>query len=261
MQQQITNLAKRLLPFSLRLRLRKANWQRMYRQQRKHIPAGSPAVFCPIAAQEFECFIEHKGHKLSPGNGAKARHRLIWLYLRRQTDLFERPQRLLHIAPEVCLMPAFRQNQQLEYVPVDKFVDGYGAQDGVIPFDLLDAPFPDGHFDFIVCNHVLEHIPDDARAMKEMRRLCSEGATVLITVPIDESRSETYEDPSIISPEDRARHYGQWDHVRFYAPDIADRLRKAGFSSVELIRYAEQFNRSDYHRYGLNDDLLVIARP
>ena len=259
MKRQLTNLAKRTLPFPLRLRLRRANWQRMYAKQRRAVAPGTPPVYCPVARAPFECFVRLGHDLLTPSNGARARHRLIWLYLERETDLLTRPQRMLHVAPEVCLLPRFRESATIEYVPGDKFVDGYGEQAGVRYLDLLAVDAPEGHYDFILCNHVLEHIPDDRAAMRELYRVLAPGGTCLITVPIKESLAATYENPDVDGPRQREEHFGQWDHVRWYGTDVADRLRAAGFD-VELNRYGEAFSRDDYRRFGLNDNLLVVCR-
>ena len=259
MNRQITNLAKRTLPFGLRLGLRQLNWQRMYLQQRTALPDDAPKVFCPVANEEYDCFVKHGGDLLTPSNGARARHRLSWLYLDRETDLLTRPQRLLHVAPEACLLPRFRENPTLDYVPGDKMVEGYGAQDSVAYLDLLDINEAEASFDFILCNHVLEHIPEDRQAMREMYRVLRPGGTLLVTVPIKESLKQTYENPHVTDPRQREEHFGQWDHVRYYGTDIADRLREAGFE-VTLNRFGDAFDADDFRRYGLNHDLLVVCK-
>ena len=260
MKRQVTNLAKRTLPFGLRLQLRRASWSARYLRVRRALPAGHPPVWCPVAARAFDCFIPEGSDLLTPSNGAKARHRLLWLYLQRETKLFTQPARLLHVAPEVCLLPKLQQIASLDYVPADKFVDGYGKQASVQYFDLLDAHYADASFDYILCNHVLEHIPDDAQAMRELYRLLAPGGTAIITVPIKESLEQTYENWEVTDPEERAAHFGQWDHVRYYGLDVADRLQAAGFA-VELVRYGtEVFDRDDFRRYGLNDSFLVVCR-
>ena len=259
MTRQLTNLAKRTLPFELRLALRRANWQARYALQRAALADDKPRVYCPVARESFDCFIRQGTDLLTPANGARARHRLIWRYLERETDLLTRPHRLLHVAPEVCLLPRFRENPSIEYVPGDKFVDGYGEQAGVQYIDLLNLAFPDAHFDFTLCNHVLEHIRPDVAAMGEMYRTLRPGGTLLVTVPIKETLAETYENDEVTSPRERAEHFGQWDHVRYYGLDIADRLRSVGFD-VSLERYGERFSEEEFRRYGLNRDLLVVCR-
>ena len=259
MTRQLTNLAKRTLPFELRLSLRQLNWQARYALQRAALADGKPEVYCPVAQASFDCFVRQGSDLLTPANGARARHRLIWLYLERETAVLRQPTRLLHVAPEVCLLPRFRENPSVDYVPGDKFVDGYGEQAGVQYIDLLDLDFPDDHFDFTLCNHVLEHIRPDVAAMGEMYRTLRPGGTLLVTVPIKETLAETYENDEVTSPRERHEHFGQWDHVRYYGLDIADRLRSVGFD-VSLERYGERFSAEDFRRFGLNRDLLVVCR-
>lgn len=259
MKRQLTNFAKKTLPFSFRLKLREANWRRKYAVQRKSVPPGTPPVYCPVAQAEFTCFVKQGHDLLTPTNGARARHRLIWLFLERETDLLTRPQRLLHVAPEVCLLPRFSESKTIDYIPGDKFVNGYGKQANVTYLDLLAMDYPSAHFDFVLCNHVLEHIPDDRKAMSELYRTLKPGGTALITVPIKESLPETYENPAVESPDEREKHFGQWDHVRWYGLDIADRLRNVGFT-VNMNRYGSSFSASDYKRFGLNDNVLVVCK-
>ena len=104
-----------------------------------------------------------------------------------------------------------------------------------LQLDLMDLALPDDAFDAVVCSHVLEHVPDDAAAMRELRRVTRPGGWCLVMVPLDVTRAETYEDPSVVTPEARRREFLQDDHVRLYAPDIVDRLATAGFA-VETVR-------------------------
>jgi len=221
-------------------------------------------VFCPIEEKEYNCFVpEEKGvwkSLISPGNGARSRHRLIWLYLKQNTGIFTTKCNLLHIAPEFCYFEILKNLPNLDYLPGDKMVEGYGKQSQVAYMDLLDLQLKDNSIDYILCNQVLEHIPDDRKAMSEMYRVLKPGAKAIITVPFDEARETTYEDFSITSPEEREKHFGQWDHVRWYAKDIVNRFKDAGFRDVELIRFCEQFSKADFDKFGLCDDLILIAK-
>src|SRR5690606_40218460 len=129
-------------------------------------------------------FIRHKGDRLSPGNGAHSRQRLVWHFLKHEIGILEKKLRVLHVAPELAFMAILKDRKNLEYVPGDKMVAGYSDQKGVRNIDLTALEFPDRSFDLVICNHVLEHIPDDLAAMREIHRVLAPGGKAVITVPI-----------------------------------------------------------------------------
>jgi SAM-dependent methyltransferase len=161
------------------------------------------------------------------------RVRLIHLYTRHHSDLLTKPNRLLHVAPEQGLADLWSSVSTLDYVPSDFDRRRYRHLQQLQTFDLQSAPLPNESFDWIICNHVLEHIPDDRRAMREVFRMLKVGGTALLQVPISLKRTATEEDPSITDSAERIRRFGQADHVRLYARDYYDRLSEAGFK-VEL---------------------------
>jgi SAM-dependent methyltransferase len=174
------------------------------------------------------------------------RHRLLWLYLERETDLFTRPQAVLHIAPE----PIFAQRLKATHGP------GYLSGDLFSPLameriDITDIHKPDGYFDVVLCSHVLEHVPDDLLAMRELRRVLKPGGIAIMQHPIDRHRQNTYEDWSITEPEAREAAFLQSDHVRIYGVDFEERLLRAGFS-VEVVPYRERLSAAELDRYCLN---------
>lgn len=258
MRQRIINISKALLPFGLRITLRKINWWRYYVQQSLFGASRAP-VYCPIARRTFRRFIHLRGDLISPSNGARSRQRLIWTYLLNELRILDVPRTVLHIAPEFCFREILRSTPGLTYVAGDKMVQGYGRQSDLVELDITQLAFGTDRFDLILCNHVLEHVPDDATAMGELFRVLKPGGVAVVTVPIDDRREKTFEDPSIVSPTERKRHFGQWDHVRWYAPDIADRFATAGFR-VEMNKYGQRFPAEEYARLGLCDDTLIIAR-
>jgi SAM-dependent methyltransferase len=264
MKRAFIHIVKSTVPYSLRIALRKWNWKgRYYMQSLTH--SNKDKVYCPIEEKEYACFVPEKQNEIwasliSPGNGARSRHRLIWLYLKKNTNIFTSKVNLLHIAPEFSYFGILKSLTNLEYLPGDKMVEGYGKQSEVAYMDLLDLKLNDNSIDYILCNQVLEHIPDDRKAMSEMYRVLKPDATAIITVPIDEKIKTTYEDFSITSPDEREKHFGQWDHVRWYATDIVDRFKEAGFRNVELVRFADQFSKADYAKFGLCDDLILVAK-
>ena len=216
-------------------------------------------VYCPIAEKEFKIFVKIGSNLITPTNGARSRQRLVWHYLQHKVKIQSNKIRLLHTAPERSFFEILTKLKNIDYVPGDKMVAGYSNQKGIQNIDLTNLEFDDFDFDCIVSNHVLEHIPNDMKAMSEIFRVLKVGGIAVITVPIKDTLSETYENPTIITPKSRKKHFGQWDHVRLYGLDIKDRLEKVGFN-VEMIKYAEQFSREEYEKLGFQNDYIIIAK-
>ncbi|MEZ5081931.1 MAG: methyltransferase domain-containing protein [Bacteroidales bacterium] len=160
------------------------------------------------------------------------RHRFVWLYFLRNTNLFDgSPKKMLHVAPERCFEQRLREKLKDDYITAD-IIDPRV----MVNMDITDIKYPDQSFDVIYCSHVLEHVQDDRKAMKEFYRVLNNNGWAILLVPI--TSEVTYEDPSIVKPQDRLRAFGQEDHVRRYGPDYVDRLREAGFK-VDTITVSE----------------------
>jgi SAM-dependent methyltransferase len=180
--------------------------------------------------------------------GSTDRERLVFLYLRDETSYLAEPTavRVLHMAPERQLTRALADAGFAEYVCGDLFTEGYKYPDHVQNINVLSIPFEDDHFDVVICNHILEHVPEDEAAMRELRRVLRPGGLAVLQVPIASRLTETHDDPSVTEPADRERVFGQFDHVRLYGTDYADRLRASGFE-------VQGFDPpGDYERYGVN---------
>lgn len=252
----VTHTAKATLPFELRFAVRRLGWTQKY--IRGYLAHSSGPKYCPIAQREFRHFISDKGGGgITPSNGARARHRLVWLYLERETSLMAGGQSLLHVAPERCLFERFSTAPGLTYVPGDKMGEGYGKQAGVRALDILAIDFPEATFDYVLCNHVLEHIEADTIAMREIFRVLKPGGSAIVTIPM--RRGPTLEDPSATTPAQRKKRFGQWDHVRLYGDDITERLTACGFEA-RLERYGETFSEAERARFGLDRSVIVVAR-
>jgi hypothetical protein len=184
------------------------------------------------------------------------RHRLLWLFLQRKTNLFTARLRVLCVAPEELLQSALLRLPNLDYLSVD--LDSPLAMEHI---DVTRIPYADDRFDVVLCNHVLEHIPEDVRAMGELRRVLRPGGWALLQTPIDTERATTYEDPRILGPEERARHFGQSDHVRIYGRDYVDRLRAAGFD-VRAIDFRKELGGEQVARFSLGyvDDVYWCTK-
>ena len=152
---------------------------------------------------------------------------------------------MLHIAPEYAFLQRLSRVEGLRYVTGD--FDSALAQHQL---DVMDLPFGDGTFDYLMCNHVLEHVEDDRLALAEIHRVLKPGGWAVLMCPVDRRRETTLEDPRIVAAADRHRVFGQADHVRLYGRDYPDRIAAAGFS-VRADSYLEPFGESAIARYGL----------
>ncbi|MDT7829702.1 methyltransferase domain-containing protein [Pricia sp. S334] len=204
----------------------------------------------PIDGKRFKAFFpygyEHpRENVLSPSTLSLERHRLLWLYLDRETDFFDAPLKVLHFAPEQAFYKRFRKLENLDYTTTDLH-----SPLADIKADICDLPFEDNSFDVLLCNHVLEHIPDDTQAMSEMYRVLKKGGWGIFQVPQDLKRDNTFEDDSITDKKERAGIFGQYDHVRIYGRDYFDKLRSIGFT-VEEVDYTTSLSASEVDRYRL----------
>lgn len=215
---------------------------------------------CPVCGARRRRFLPYgyvvsRADALCPSCLSLERHRLLWLYLTRETDLLCGSHRILHIAPEVCLMKRL-QRRVRDYTTAD--LESPLAQ---LHFDVQRIPLPDAAFDVLICNHLLEHVADDRQALGEFYRILRPGGWGILLSPVDRMRATTFEDDSITDPAERTRIFGQYDHRRIYGRDYADRLRAAGFA-VEEIDYAARFSEAERRRYALPDDrIYVVHRP
>ena len=182
---------------------------------------------------------------LSPSTLSLERHRLLWLYLKNETDFFTKPIKLLHFAPEQAFYQRFKRLDHITYTTTD-----LNSPLADVKADICHLPFDDDTFDVILCNHVLEHIPDDAKAMQELYRVMKPGGWGIFQIPQDLKREQTFEDNTITDRKERARIFGQYDHVRIYGRDYFDKLRSVGFK-VEEVDYTNTLPKEDVEKYRL----------
>jgi len=181
------------------------------------------------------------------------RERLVYLSLLRVTDVFQKHTRVLHVAPEFQLSEVLKKQPTIDYLTAD-----LRSPQAMVKMDISAIQFPDEHFDGIVCNHVLEHILDDSRAMAELHRVLRPQGWAILQVPISLTLDHTYEDFSITTPVEREAAFGQHDHVRIYARDYQERLEHVGFK-VNVFRWTTRVHDfgGPENRFGLNEDEAV----
>ena len=214
----------------------------------------------PIDGRSFRKFLpygyeQQRENVLSPSTLSLERHRLLWLYLKNHTSFFTAPHKVLHFAPEQAFYKRFRKLKNLNYTTTD--LESPLAD---VKADICNLPFEDNSFDFILCNHVLEHIPNDTKAMQELFRVLSPGGTAILQIPQDLNREKTFEDDSITDPKERARIFGQYDHVRVYGRDYFDKLRSVGFD-VEEIDLTSKMDPALADKFRLaKGEIIPVAR-
>ena len=162
---------------------------------------------------------------------------------------------MLHFAPEQAFLKRFRKLKNISYTTTD-----LNSPIADVKADICSLPFEDNSYDFIICNHVLEHIPDDTKAMQELYRVLAPNGTAILQVPYDRTRETTFEDHTITDPKERAAIFGQYDHVRVYGMDYFDTLKSVGFS-VEAVDYTAQLSEKEIEKYRLpKGELLPVCR-
>ncbi len=149
------------------------------------------------------------------------------------------------MAPEQCFLPIFRKQPNLEYTTADLY-----SPIADVKADICNLPFDDNSFDVVFCNHVLEHITDDTKAMQELYRVLKPGGMGIFQIPQDLSRATTFEDDSITDQKERAKIFGQYDHVRVYGRDYFDKLRSIGFK-VDEVDYTKKIAPEMVERFCL----------
>lgn len=210
----------------------------------------------PIDGKSFRKFLPYgyenqRENVLSPSTLSLERHRLLWLYLKNETGLFSEKIKLLHFAPEQAFFQRFRKMANLDYTTTD-----LNSPLADVKADICKLPFKDSSFNFILCNHVLEHIPDDTKAMQELYRVLAPGGTAILQIPQELDRATTFQDNSITSKKERAKIFGQYDHVRVYGRDYFDKLRSIGFK-VEEVDYTKKLSPLEIDTFRLAQGEII----
>lgn len=208
-------------------------------------------ICCPICNYQAKYFLpfglNSRVNAQCPVCGSLERHRLQVLWMNKNINMKSK-MKIFHAAPEFCYSNKFRNDPQVEYFPVDL----YPTDDFILKMDLCDIKYDDNTFDLVICNHVLEHIVDDELAIKELYRITKKGGRAIISVPI--LQEKTFEDFSIVTPEERLKAFYQEDHVRICGEDYIDRIIKSGFE-VEFIQQLPP--KSDMRFYSIPTNGLM----
>lgn len=217
---------------------------------------------CEICGNRFRHFLPYgrlraRSNALCPGCLSLERHRLIYRYLKNKTEFFNQKADVLHIAPEKCFLKSFKAQHGERYVTAD--MESPWAD---VKMDIHEMPFCDHSFDVVICNHVLEHVQDDLRAMREIKRVLRPGGKAILQVPFFAPVPEmTFEDPSITNEAERERLFGQRDHIRRYGKDYRQRIASAGFVVYEE-KFAFELSEAECKMSGIVPEVIFVGvRP
>ncbi|WMJ73370.1 methyltransferase domain-containing protein [Cytophagaceae bacterium ABcell3] len=235
---------------------------RKYLQKVSHFVLGIVAFFYrgnkvedPVSGKTYRKFLPYgripRENALCPGSLTLERHRLMWLYLKEKTNFFTANLKVLHMAPEYCFIKRFEALKNLDYITAD--IESPLAK---VKMDVHDIPFPDNTFDVCFCNHVMEHVTDDLKAMSEIYRVLKPGGWAIIQSPIDYNLEKTFSDPNADTPAKREKVYGQSDHVRQYGTDYGQILQKAGFT-VKEDKFVMEMPEEKVKRYALPAEEII----
>ena len=213
----------------------------------------------PIDGKSFSTFLPYgynnlRKNALSPSTFSLERHRLLWLYLKNETGFFDKKIKLLHFAPEQAFYKRFKKLSNIQYDTID-----INSPLAMIKADICDLPIKDNTYDFILCNHVLEHILDDNKAISELYRVLKKDGVGIFQVPIDMKKEFTFQDDSITDKKERNKIFGQYDHVRVYGKDYFTKLKNAGFK-VKEIDYTKNLSKDEIYRFSIvNGEIIPVC--
>ncbi len=267
MKRKIKALLRALIPAKFKPRLR-AIYRRVYyfgfRYKcplcNSHLRTFRPfGLSLPVFKQKQVAGGGHREKAVCPVCSCLDRERLLYLYLLLKTDIFKKPQKLLHVAPEKRLSDLIRNQPTIDYMTADLC-----SKNVMVKMDITDIPFPDCSFDAVLCCHVLEHIPDDRKALKELYRILIPGGWGILQVPLSMLLESTYENSSVKTGKGREKNFGQANHVRIYAKDYKDKLEQVGFR-VNVFKWTDddRYFGGQRNRFGLNEKEYVyfVTKP
>jgi SAM-dependent methyltransferase len=250
---------KKIIKFFLR------NIPRRYLQKVVYFATNCIKIFylgnrveCSVCGKHYRKFLPYgyvnsRENALCPNCLALERHRLLWLYLKEKTNIFSSNLSFLHIAPELCFISRFRNQKNIQYTTAD--LESPWAD---VHLNVENMPLETESYDFIMANHILEHVDNLDKALSEIYRVLKKGGFAILLSPINPKRDITYEDKTITDPLEREKHFGQKDHVREFGTDYAKRITQEGVEVIEE-RFIESLSRERILRFALaNPDKLTI---
>jgi SAM-dependent methyltransferase len=205
---------------------------------------------CNVCSKKLRKFVTlHHSDLICPACGSLARNRRLWSIL--TSGYLKEGIQVLDFSPSRSIYRKLKKYNGIDYIPSD--FAGEFLSDKY--YNITNVGVPDNSFDLVICYHVLEHIEDDRKAMKELFRILKKGGSCIIQTPY--KKGDIYEDSSITSPVERIKHFGQSDHVRIYSVEgLAERLTLVGFTTE-----IKEFHEETANRFGFQqNEKIIIAK-
>lgn len=216
------------------------------------------AITCPCCNHHFRRFFSYglnrRPNALCPWCLSLERHRALFLYLKQKTDIFSQPLSILHFAPEHQIQNLLKQAPNISYISAD-----LDMPTAMLKMDITNISFKDNTFDVIICNHVLEHVPNDQKAMQELYRVLKPNGWAILQTPMNDFSNTTFEDLTVTDPKQRELLFGQNDHVRIYGKDKKQRLENAGFEVV-LDKFLYELPQETIQKYALLPEDIWVCK-
>ena len=220
------------------------------RRVRRFLPYRGGSKYLPPLMKELGIVGSDVDQFECPSCGSTDRERHLTLYLAQSGLLEAMPgSRVLHIAPERHLELAIRRLNPAEYVCGDLFP----SRPGILTMDIQSLPFEQGYFDFVIANHVLEHVSDDREALTEIARVLRPSGNAIIQTPFSTALQHRLEDPGIHSESARLHSYGQEDHLRLYGRDWSKSFEASGQLRSNVVTHAEALPHIAGSDVGVNE--------
>lgn len=194
-------------------------------------------------------------HAACPHCGCIDRHRWCMFVLMRETSILSRPCTALHFAPENGIARLIGTNKDCRYYTAD-----LASGRAMMRMDLREILFEDSTFDYIIVNHVLEHVKEERSVIEELKRVLRQDGVMILSFPVCLDQ-DTYEETDILTKEERLSRFGQEDHVRLYGRDFKKRLESYGLS-VEMKIPEQELSHDEIEKYGfIQNDMVLLCKP
>lgn len=227
----ITSKFKDFLPYEVRAFLGRSKRRIRYELLRLSSAKKVGENECSVCEAQIAGFVH--GGKLCAFCTSFPRHRALLPLIEKWVEATDSDVKLMHVAPDACMRARLLRHRKLKYMGIDRFTPGHSYPPDTIHGDIENLDLEDESMDMIICLHVLEHVDNDRKALSEMTRVLKAGGIVVLAFPFKEGEL-TYEDPDIVDSKERAKAFGQWDHVRYYGEDVAERILDAGLETKKV---------------------------